>query len=136
MHQNSSQDNILPASPTQGFSRDYTDSSCQNKGLVEAKINCCFKHCTSNDITNTDVTFFMFPKDPDRFHQWVSATQRNDLCLPMYSKVYVCDKHFHTSQFSLNDGVNKKLLNKAVPSHDGNTPLPEQEARKEKKTKV
>lgn len=75
---------------------------------------CSMLHCTSYQHTHKHLSFFRFPKDPERCKMWIDKSGRPELAGK--TAVYedrVCEKHFEPSMF-LNDYRNR-LHTTAVP---------------------
>lgn len=75
---------------------------------------CSIAHCNSFQHTHKSLSFFRFPKDPERCKAWIAVSGRPELAdkLNVYED-RVCEKHFEPNMF-LNDYRNR-LQNTAVP---------------------
>lgn len=75
---------------------------------------CSFRYCTEKSPTS-NCTFFGFPKDPERYKQWIEISQctlvDGDTKMSQY---YLCEKHFSPNYISVTPR-RKILLNTAVP---------------------
>ncbi|XP_071477727.1 uncharacterized protein [Diadema antillarum] len=97
-------------------------SSPSKKASSKSTAYCSAIHCRNRQNKRPDLSFFRFPRDPERSRKWIQNTGRKDLLIkfddtPLYlsNNCRLCSEHFETSQFS-----NKKTKNRlnwnAVPT--------------------
>ena len=86
--------------------------------------HCSIVGCNNTQANNKEVTYFNFPKDPQRRKSWLAATSRHKRNFP--SNVFVCSNHFEDKYFDkswdLQNRVfphrqtNNKLISTAIPT--------------------
>jgi hypothetical protein len=77
---------------------------------------CSYIDCSSHQNTNSDLTFFQFPKHKDKQNIWI----KNSQCTEPVKNKYLCELHF--SNIYINKCFKRKmLLNTAVPFAIGQT---------------
>ena len=97
-----------------------------------------------------EVTYFNFPKDPQRRKSWLAATSRHKRNFP--SNVFVCSNHFEDKSFDkswdlqnrvfpqTDRPINRKLISTAIPTllphKQISTPRKTSEIREKQKKEV
>ncbi|GFO44599.1 52 kda repressor of the inhibitor of the protein kinase [Plakobranchus ocellatus] len=80
---------------------------------------CSAINCTNNRSKNPRMSFFRFPKDPERCKKWVINVRRCDIHSKPTEKLcknnVLYADHFEVSQF-MNPAVRNKLIHCAVPT--------------------
>ncbi|KAK4886413.1 hypothetical protein RN001_002684 [Aquatica leii] len=79
---------------------------------------CAAPNCSNNSRTNTDFSFFRFPKDHNRAKEWVISCRREDLINKTSSYLYanckICSVHFEEQMFL--NFLKNRLKPGAVPT--------------------
>ncbi|XP_049955690.1 THAP domain-containing protein 2-like [Schistocerca serialis cubense] len=79
---------------------------------------CSAIHCTNNRKKTPQLSFFRFPKDPERSRKWLVNSRREDLIkkepVYLYNNIRFCSLHFEQNLFMNAD--NNKLVWNAVPT--------------------
>lgn len=75
-------------------------------------------NCSNNKGANPELSFFYFPKDPERCKKWVINCRREDLLrkdiIYLHTNVRLCSNHFELTQF-MNEKRNSLVWN-AIPT--------------------
>ncbi|KAI3383191.1 hypothetical protein SNEBB_005091 [Seison nebaliae] len=75
---------------------------------------CIVTGCGNHYNKDKNVTYFSFPKDPERRMAWLRAIGENNLHIEMKANMTVCSRHFNKDEYH--------VVNKGLQS-DGATPL-------------
>ncbi|XP_069670524.1 zinc finger protein 679-like isoform X2 [Periplaneta americana] len=79
---------------------------------------CSAINCSNNKKRSPELSFFRFPKDPERCKKWLINSRREDLMkksvVYLYNNIKFCSLHFEDTQF-MNENRNKLTWN-AVPT--------------------
>ncbi|XP_035781830.1 uncharacterized protein LOC118461046 [Anopheles albimanus] len=78
------------------------------------KKTCCYRGCNNNTVSNPAVTYFLFPKDPNRYKVWSKLSGLTDEDLACTSARYLCEIHF-PEIYKCHSSRRKLLLQTAVP---------------------
>uniref|UniRef100_T1J2Y5 THAP-type domain-containing protein n=1 Tax=Strigamia maritima TaxID=126957 RepID=T1J2Y5_STRMM len=80
---------------------------------------CAAPDCDNNSESCT-LSFFSFPKDPERSKKWIENSGRFDLIakkpLDLSKNTYLCTNHFEDSNFSNIKNKKNRLTPTAVPT--------------------
>ncbi|XP_067006391.2 uncharacterized protein [Anabrus simplex] len=79
---------------------------------------CSAINCYNNQKNSPALSFFRFPKNPERSRKWLINCRRNDLSNKdasyLYHNIKLCSDHFEDNQFM--NSQKKKLVWNAVPT--------------------
>ncbi|XP_069687973.1 THAP domain-containing protein 2-like [Periplaneta americana] len=79
---------------------------------------CSAINCSNSKKRRPELSFFRFPKDPERCKKWLINSRREDLMnkdeVYLYNNIKFCALHFEKTQF-MNENKNKLIWN-AVPT--------------------
>ena len=78
--------------------------------------SCAAYGCTNKGVKGSNLSFHVFPKNPERREKWVRALRRDNFTAT--DATVICSDHFLTTDYKDDEiGYSKKILkNDAVPS--------------------